>query len=186
MAKGSSDHGGDGPGGEDPIRAAERELEGHETAVYDELLKRILGDLPPDAGPAQVIEIVRRSILEDPENRDLLMRITLMAHHGGRGTRERLQGPLDSPNAKWAHALYDDILRREEIEVIGRLGELIDERLPPEAPPSERRALAERLSVENQEFALLAARLDFLSESRGERSFARALTKLSKEEELEE
>jgi hypothetical protein len=153
------------------MRDAQRALDEHEADLFDQLLARVQQGVAADATIGEALREMERAALEDPEARQLLERLRVMMHFGGRALFPP-EAPTTDPDADLdVDVMYTlrggpgQPLVKEELELILRLSEAVAERLPPVLTANEKRALATELVREDPELSALAARLEELSES---------------------
>jgi hypothetical protein len=153
------------------MSAAKRAIEEHEADLFDQLMARVQQGIAAGATVGEAVEEMERATIEDPEARQLVERLLVMMRFGG--------GACLPPDAPTTHPDADpdvDVkyrlrggpgqpLVKEELELIGRLTDAVDERLPADIAGAERRALAVELLREDPELAAVVARLEKLSKS---------------------
>jgi hypothetical protein len=179
----------DGQPPQDPLGGAEREFEAHERALWEELMALMEGNVPPGATVGEAIEAMREAAREDPEVIELTFRIMSMARLGGGAyLRAKLDEPLAEVRDEPAYRIAEQPTRplvEEEIHLMDRLSQAIDEHVPKDLTGAERRARGKELIDSDPELTALAERLEKLSESH-DQSVMRNLARLAEEEEEQE
>lgn len=172
-----------------PLRNAEREFEDHERELWEQLLARIQGAVPPGATVREAIQAMQRATIEDPGIEELCFRVLSLAEMGGGNfLKERLDAPMPAPEGEPVYRLADQPTKsivQEEIRLMDRLRREIDARIGTELEGAERRERIYELLDEDEELAALAERLDKLSQSHDE-SVMLGLARLTEEEAARE
>jgi hypothetical protein len=163
----------DGPGEppEEPLGAAKRALEEHERELYDEMMALAQRGIPPGATVREAMEEMKRALAEDPEVRELRDRVILLLLHGGDGYIRSQMEMLQSGPEEEVETVYEvtekGALSKEELELMKRLTDELEARIPPGLTEEEREAWGMRLVEEDPELHALATRLQELGEARG-------------------
>ncbi|MGN6217150.1 MAG: hypothetical protein ACTHN7_09385 [Solirubrobacterales bacterium] len=172
-----------------PLRDAEQEFEEHERELWEQLVARMEGMVPPGASVREAIEAMRDSAGEHAGIEELLCRVTSMAEMGG-GTylKEKLDAPMPPPREEPVYQLADQPTKaivQEEIRLMDRLRREIDDRIGTDVQGAQRHDRIRELLDEDEELSALAERLDKLSQSHDE-SVMLGLARLAEEEESRE
>lgn len=169
-----------------PLSNAEREFEDHERELWNELMARLGGAVPPGATLQEAVEALQSAAIEDPGLEELVFRVLSMAQIGGGAfLRQKLEEPLPEPPGEPVYRLADQptkALVQEEIRLLDRLHRGIEERVDAALEGDERQQRIHDLLNEDEELAALAERLDQLSRSHDE-SVMLGLARLTEEEE---
>lgn len=168
-----------------PLRNAEREFEDHERELWEQLMARMEGVVPPGATAMEAIEALQKAADADAGIKELIFRIISIADmSGGTYLRQKLDGPLPPAPGEPVYQLADQPTKpivQEEIRLMDRLRREIEARIDPELEGDERRDRIHELLDEDEELAALAERLDKLSQSHDE-SVMLGLARLAEEE----
>lgn len=145
---------------EDPLKGAGEAFEEHEKDLVDKLMARIQRDIPPGATVGEAIAEMQRAMAEDDDAKELLFRIVAVQNQNSGYISTQFE------EASTRHVQYTSAMSREELELMQRLGEEIEARLPPGLSEAEREARVIRLLTEDEELAEMASRLERLTEGR--------------------
>lgn len=147
-------------------------FEEHEQKLFEELLARVQRDIPEGATVGEAMAEMRRAIAQDEDARDLLLRVSIIQEQNRgyiRSYFEQLAAKLADPGNKYAAAMSGRRLSQEEMDLMHRLGDELDQRLPSDLSEAEREARVVELLQEDQELAGLASRLERLAARGGAR-----------------
>lgn len=165
---------------------AEREFQKHERDLWNQLMARLEGAVPPGATLREAAEALQSAAAEDPGLKEIVFRVMAMAQMGGGGfLRGRLDEPLPEPQGEPVYRLADQPTKaivQEEIRLLGHLHRGIEARVDPELEGDERQQRIHELLSEDEELAAVAERLERLSRSHDE-SVMLGLARLTEEEE---
>jgi predicted RNase H-like HicB family nuclease len=175
---------------DDAMRNAERAMEEHEAELFDTLKDLLDSRIPPGATVEEAMAAMERALKDDPEVRALATRLALTIDLSGGRYLQSLSEPWRSEeeDEDTVYTLRDGPDRHlvsEEIRLMKLLSCAVEERLPADASAAERQAMAERLSIEDPNFARTASRLHEISESH-DGALLPGLVRLAKEEQEEE
>lgn len=147
----------------DPLRAAAEAFEEHERDLLDEVMARIQRDIPGDATVGEAIEEMQRAMLEDEDAQELLFRTALLQNRGSGYIRTRFEG-LAAAQSEDLHIQYTTArpMSEEALNLMTRLGDEVEKRLPSGLSEAEREARVVELLREDEELAELASRLERL------------------------
>lgn len=109
---------------------------------------------------------MRRAISEDKDARELLQRVAIIQNQNRgyiRSYFEQLNAQMADPGTRLNPAMSGRRLSREELDLMQRLGEELDRRLPPHLSESDRQARVLELLDEDEELARMASRLERLA-----------------------
>jgi hypothetical protein len=155
---------------DDPLEGAGEAFEEHERKLFDELMARMQRDIPKGATVSEAMAEMRRAITEDEDARELCLRVAIIQNQNRgyiRSYFEQLAAKLADPGTKYTAAMGDRRLSREELDLIQRLGEELDRRLPPDLSEAERETRVVELLEEDEELASMASRLERLAAGGG-------------------
>jgi hypothetical protein len=151
---------------DDTLDAAGRAFEEHERELFDELLTRVQRGIPEGATVGEAMAEMRRAISEDDDARELLLRVTIIQNQNRgyiRSYFERLNAKLADPGTKYTAEMGGRCLSQEELDLMQRLGEELDRRIPPDLSEAEREARVVELLEEDEDLASMASRLERLA-----------------------
>jgi hypothetical protein len=151
---------------DDRLEGAGQAFEQHERELFEELLARAQRDIPEGATVAEAMAEMRRAIAEDDDARELLLRVSIIQSQNRgyiRSYFEQLNAKLADPGTRLTAAMGGRNLSREELDLMQRLGEELDRRLPPDLSEAERETRVVELLKEDEELAHMASRLERLA-----------------------
>jgi hypothetical protein len=151
---------------DDTLEEAGRAFEEHERKLFEELMTRVQQGIPDGATVGEAMAEMRRAITEDDDARELLLRVTIIQNQNRGYIRtyfEQLTAKLADPGTKYTAAMGGRRLSREELDLMQRLGEELDRRLPPDLSEAERAVRVVELLEEDEELASMASRLERLA-----------------------
>ncbi len=150
----------------DPLEEAGRAFEEHERELFNELIARAQRDIPEGATVSEAIAEMKRAIAEDDDARELLFRVTAiqMQNRGYIQTHfEEMTAKEVEPEPRYSAGH----LSQEALDLMQRIGEEVERRLPPDLAEAEREARVAELLREDEELAALASRLERLMNQDG-------------------
>jgi hypothetical protein len=151
----------------DPLKGAFESFEEHEKDLFEEVMSRIQRDIPDGATVGEAIAEMRRAMLKDDDARDLLLRVAVLQSQNRGYIRNHFE-ELSAKQAadigtKYTGAIRGRPLSGEEQDLMERLGEEIERRLPRDLSEAEREARVVELLEEDEELARMASRLERLA-----------------------
>jgi len=150
----------------DPLEGASEAFEEHEKDLLAKAMARLQRDIPEGATVGGAVREMRRAMLEDDDARELLLRVAVVQNQNRGHIRtyfEELSAKAADLDVEYTAAIRGRPMSEEELELMKRLGEEIDRRLPPDLPDAEREARVVQLLKEDEELAKLASRLERLA-----------------------
>lgn len=133
-------------------------------------MARVQRDIPPGATVAEAMAEMRRAVSEDEDAQELLFRVTtIQGQNSGYISSyfESLPDKLEGLEPKYRATAKGRAISKEELELMQRIGDELEKRLPPDLSEEEREAQAIDLLMNDEELAPLAARLERLTEEGG-------------------
>jgi hypothetical protein len=79
------------------LRATAKAIEEHETELADRLLELVFEEMPKGVPREEGLASIHRTLAENPEAKDLVDRLTVMAIFGGKVARRAMYGPFGDP-----------------------------------------------------------------------------------------
>lgn len=152
---------------EDALKGASEAFEEHEKNLLEEAMARVQRGISKGATVGEAIREMRRAMLEDDDARELLLRMAVLQNQSQGYIRTYFE-ELSAKQAagigsKYAAVARDRPLSEEELDLMDRLGEEIDRRLPPGLSEVEREAHVVQLLKEDEGLARMASRLERLA-----------------------
>ena len=151
---------------DESLEEASKAFEEHERKLFDELLVRMQRDISKGATVGEAMAEMRRAITEDDDARELLLRVAVIQNQSRgyiRSYFEQLTAKMADPGTKFTAAMSGRRFSQEELDLMQRLGEELDRRLPSDLSEAEREARVVELLEEDEELASLASRLERLA-----------------------
>jgi hypothetical protein len=151
---------------DDPLKGASESFEEHERDLLEELTARVQRDIPKGATVGEAIAEMQRAMFEEEDVSELLLRTAVLQNLNRGYIRtyfEELSAKQADLGADFTAAIRGRPLSREELDLMQKLGEEIDRRLPPDLPEDERGARVVQLLKEDEELAKMASRLERLA-----------------------
>jgi hypothetical protein len=149
---------------EDPFKGISEGFQDHERDLLGEAIARIQRDIPEKATVGEAVEEMRRAMSEEDDAAELLFRVAILQNYGGGYIRSHLEELADRQDPD-LHVKYTSAIppmSEEALNLMMRLGEEIDKRLPSGLSEAEREARVVELLSEDEELGELATRLDRL------------------------
>src|SRR4051794_24538267 len=149
---------------EDPLKGISEDFQDYERDLLGEAIARIQRDIPEKATVGEAVEEMRRAMFEEDDAAELLFRVAILQNHGGGYIRSHLEELADR-QAPDLHVKYTPAIppmSEKRLDLMMRLGEGIDKRLPSGLSEAEREARVVELLSEDEELGELASRLDRL------------------------
>jgi hypothetical protein len=150
---------------EDPLKGISEDFQDYERDLLGEAIARIQRDIPEKATVGEAVEEMRRAMFEDDDAAELLFRIAVLQTQSSGYIRSHLEELADR-QAPDLHVQYTSAIppmSEEALNLMMRLGEEIDKRLPSGLSEAEREARVVELLSEDEELAELASRLERLT-----------------------
>lgn len=152
---------------EDVLKGASEAFEEHEKDLLDEVMARVQRDIPEGATVGEAVSEMRRAAFEDDDAMELLLRMAVLQHQNRGYIRNHFEELAARQAAdigtKYTAAIRGRPLSEEELDLMERLGEELERRLPPDLSEEERAARVPELLKEDENLARMASRLERLA-----------------------
>lgn len=150
---------------DEPLAGAQRSFEDHERALLDELFERVWRDIPPGATVGEALREMERTVIEDEDVRELLLRVNVLGAANDGYLRSRFmetEAPIDDMETKYKLPLTGTPQAKEAVDLMHLLCDELEKRLPPNLSEAEREARIVELLNEDPRLEEMASRLDQL------------------------